>query len=1164
MDRQSRRIRILPKHLPIYILPLFFAGFCFLFLLSYSAAQASNDPADLKFQRIYEGLNSGRITAIHQDRYGYIWVGTHSGLHRYDGIDFRIYLSGDDPNSIMSNFVGYIYEDSDGDLLIGTAGGINKYNNETDDFERVFFGGNHLNNPETSSAVNKILQDHSGTVWVAGGDEILYKLNEEKSQLEPFELPGGVIINSMIEGSDHTLWLTTMGEGLIRLNTISGEVIERHSHDANDPYSLATNNVVSIAKDRHGNIWLGSVGEGLFRMEIVQDEALFHQYKHEPGNPGSLGNNFVFSLSTDREKNLWVGNENGGLHLYIEETDDFHRYYNNPQDQYSLTDDSIWSVFQDREGRYWVGTGQNGLNVADKYSGKFSDFNLPLLRGEVKSHVIRDVFECEDGNIWLATDGGGVSYFNRETERIKPFINDSDDTTSLSSNAVIHLNRDEQGNLWAGTFRGGLNILLDKDEGSFISFHDMIDNHEYPLNNVYSVHFDRQHNYIWIAAFDEGFYRYDEKTGDMKFFEAAEDIYTGNTTGDSTRSFPSNYATHIFEDSNNNIWISTHEGLVLLRSENKKRTLFEHFVHESSDSNSLPSNVIRQVSEDEEQTIWVATAEGLTRFDPESEIFKTFTVNDGLPSNEIRSLVTDDYGNLWIGTNRGISHYNKQTGTFRNYNRHDGLQGDEFSRYSVKKLSSGEIIFGGMNGFNIFHPEDVVDNPFLPTVYFTDFKLLNKSVGIRSDDSPLDKHISVTDTLRLSYNQNIFTLEYIGLTYTKAELNSYAYMMEGFESDWNYVGPQRNATYTNLNPGEYVFRVKASNHDGAWNDEGASLAIIISPPFWSTTWFYALSALFMLSLMGGLYHLKVQNIRERTRVLEEEVSERTNHLEETLEKLKNSQNEVVEKAHKAGMADIATGVLHNVGNILNSVNTSSTLINEKIKDSKVNNFVQANGVLREHIDDLERFVTENPKGKTLMEYYLRLEEPLQKEQMEIISLSNRLTEKINLINEVIAAQQNYAGAGLQMENASLSDMIDNALTLQAGSIERHSLDVTKKFNATDEVTVHRSKMIHVLVNIIKNAKESMESNHPENKKLLIETWQDGGSIHLSVTDNGMGIKRENLDKIFTHAFTTKKSGHGFGLHSCANYMTEMGGRIEVDSDGEGKGATFTLTFPLVE
>ena len=376
-------------------------------------------------------------------------------------------------------------------------------------------------------------------------------------------------------------------------------------------------------------------------------------------------------------------------------------------------------------------------------------------------------------------------------------------------------------------------------------------------------------------------------------------------------------------------------------------------------------------------------------------------------------------------------------------------------------------------------------------------------------------------------------------------------------SDWGYTGVQSNALYANLKTEKQVFLATSLSHYGLWIEVGAPFAALNSSSFLEPAWFSGLIVLLSLFLIGGVYFLKIRGLRERNRVLEKKVREQAWELKN----LKKSQGEVIEHAHKAGMADIASTVLHNVGNVLNSVNTSSSLIREKVKQSKVVNLIQANTVLREHIDDIEQFVTDNPKGKKLMEYYLSLEEPMKIERDELLTHIDRLTEKINLINEVIAAQQNYSGVNRQMETASLSEIIENALSIQGGSIDRHSLTVKKNLNATGRVTVHRSKLIHVLVNIIKNAKESMENNHPDNKRLGIETWQNGDRVFLSVTDNGVGIEREHLKKIFSHAFTTKKEGHGFGLHSCANYMKEMGGKIEVSSDGKGEGAVFTLILP---
>ncbi len=394
-------------------------------------------------------------------------------------------------------------------------------------------------------------------------------------------------------------------------------------------------------------------------------------------------------------------------------------------------------------------------------------------------------------------------------------------------------------------------------------------------------------------------------------------------------------------------------------------------------------------------------------------------------------------------------------------------------------------------------------------------------------------------------------------------------MVEGFEEDWNYVGSQRNATYTNLDPGQYTFRVKASNNDGVWNDEGTSLTLIITPPFWQTTWFYMLAALFIGASMFGIYRLRVRTIRERNQQLEQQVAERTEELkvknqdlEQTLDELESTKDELVEKAHKAGMADIATGVLHNVGNVLTSVNTSASLIEETAKQSKIEGLIQANLLLRENIDNIDEFIANDPKGKHLLKYYLKLENPLKEEQERLLSQSERLNQKIALINEIIAAQQNYAGIGIHAEQVVLDEIIENALSLQAGSIERHNLEIEKDLQASDPVFVQRSKLIHVLVNILKNAKEAMNGMKPEEKKIWIKTWQQESMIYLSITDNGSGIKEEHLGRIFTQGFTTKSAGHGFGLHSSANYMKEMGGSIEVHQNGEHNGATFTLHMPL--
>lgn len=1127
---------------------------------NHAFAQIDQNKPKLHFERIHEGLKSNRVSDIYQDYMGYIWVGTFSGLHRYNGLEFKIYTASADSESISDNFVGVIYEDSNNKLWIGTGNGIARYNREKDNFTQYDLPIEDQSSGE-GNVVNTITEDSRGTLWAAGGGEGLYYFNNDQEKFMAYEKIEPFLITAMVIDNDDVIWLATNENGLVKVDTNTDKV-ESFTHNPSDPTSLASSTLTEVILGPNGNLWIGTQRSGLDRLVIDNGEITFKHYVHEPENPNSLGNNNLFAMYVDRSDQLWVGNENGGLHLYNQSEDNFYRYSSDPSEPGSLTHNSIWAIYQDRQMRYWIGMAQSGINVADQYNSKFTHYyNNTLSRSSVNNDIIRDLWEDDDNNIWIATDGGGLNYFNREEGTFTYYMNDPNDPNSIGSNAIISLNEDENENLWVGTWAGGLNKLVDKENGKFTTFKKVygIDSEEYPIQSVFDFHFGDE--YIWVAVFYDGLLRYDRSTGNVDQFSSVP--------GDST-TLSSNYITQVHEDSSGNIWAGTLEGLNLLKSEEKdsENPSFQRLLASDEDSTTISSNSIRHIFEDSNQNIWIATNNGLSKFVRESGHFKNYYESDGLPVNEIRSVVEDDQGKIWIGTIDGISRLDPLTEIFTNYDQSDGLQVNEFSRYSTLKTEGGELFFGGLSGFNFFQPDNIENNPYKPPVYLTNLKLSNQPVDITDTDSPLQENIALADTLVLSFKENVITFDFIALNYTRPEFNQYAYMMEGFETDWNYVGSQRNATYTNLDPGEYLFRVKASNNDGIWNEEGTSLTLIITPPFWQTTWFYILAAIFICAAIFGIYRLRVRTIRERNRQLEQQVAERTEELKEknldlerTLEELETTKDELVEKAHKAGMADIATGVLHNVGNVLTSVNTSASLIEETAKQSKLEGLLQANMLLRENINNIDEFIANNPKGKNLLQYYLKLEDPLKKERRKMLKQSERLNEKIALINEIIAAQQNYAGIGIHDEQVVLDEIIENALSLQAGSIERHNLEIEKDLQATEPVFVQRSKLIHVLVNILKNAKEAMNGMKPNEKKIVIKTWQKDGTVYLSVTDNGSGIKKEHLGRIFTQGFTTKKSGHGFGLHSSANYMKEMGGSIEVHQNGEDKGATFTLYLP---
>lgn len=1128
---------------------------------SYSSAQSNSDKPEMHFLRIHEGLNSNRVADIYQDHMGYIWVGTYSGLHRYDGLEFQIYTSTTNSKSISDNFVGEIYEDDQNQLWIGTGSGIARYNREMDNFTRFQLPAESQAVSGEGNVVNTITQDQNGTLWAAGGGDGLYYFDREQEKFLAFEMTEQMTMTALAIDEHDVIWLATSENGLGRVEIETGET-KFFTPDPSDPTSIASSSLTEVIFDAHGNLWVGTQRSGLERVITEDGKISFKHYRHEPGNPNSLGNNNIFAMYIDRLDQLWVGNENGGLHLYNETEDNFYRYNSDPGTPGSLTHSSIWTIFQDRQMRYWIGMAQSGINISDKYNSKFAHFyNNSLSQRSLNNDIIRDLWEDEENNLWIATDGGGLNYFNRDDGTFIHYMNDPNDPNSLGSNAVISLNEDESGNLWVGTWSGGLNMLRDKETGEFRNFQEIygIDTEEYPIQRVFDFHFGEK--FIWVAAFQDGLVRYNRDTGNVQQFSSIPN---------DTTTLSSNRIIQIHEDNFGNLWFGTLEGLNLLESEEKdaQNPIFQRFYASDEDSFSVASNSIRHIVEDSNQNIWIATNNGLSKYVREEGHFINYYESDGLPVNEIKSIIEDDSGNIWVGTIDGISRFDPLKETFTNFDQSDGLQINEFSRYSVHKTNRGELLFGGLAGFNLFHPDNIEDNPYEPPVYITNLKLSNQPVNLSDPESPLQKNISLAEKLALSYRENVITFDFVALNYTRPEYNQYAYMMEGFEENWNYVGTQRNATYTNLDPGEYTFRVKASNNDGVWNEEGTSLTLIITPPFWQTTWFYLLTALFIGGSIFGIYRLRVRTIRERNQQLEQLVAERTEELKEknqdlerTLEELEATKDELVEKAHKAGMADIATGVLHNVGNVLTSVNTSASLIEETARQSKLEGLIQANLLLRENIDNIDEFIVNNPKGKNLLKYYLKLEDPLKKERQKMLNQSERLNEKIKLINEIIAAQQNYAGTGIHAEQVLLDEIIDNALSLQAGSIERHNLDIEKDLRASKTVFIQRSKLIHVLVNILKNAKEAMDGMKPGEKKIVIKTWEEDNRVFLSISDTGSGIKDEHLGKIFTQGFTTKKDGHGFGLHSSANYIHEMGGSIKVHQNGKDRGATFTLYLP---
>lgn len=1123
-----------------------------LILVLATAVASQNNAFHFNHFGIEDGLSQTSVTSIVQDDKGFMWFGTVGGLNRYDGHDMVIYRSDlIDNNSLSDKQITDMCKDPEDNLWISTINGVSYFNPKTEEFRRYYKedGANSI----SDNAANSVYCDTDGTVWVAT-DQGLDKLTNPEEGFAHFLIEGGENnFQEVYRDKEGTLWAGSFGEGLYYLEPEKDQLeISRFS-------ALHDQVINEIYEDSEGYLWVGT-DEGLFRIHRESEQVT--AYQHKSNNSASLSNNTVNVLYQDSQSNFWIGTENG-LNLYQPDKDEFIRFQADPRDEESINSDRVHSIYEDNHNTLWIGTWSNGISKFSYHQKGIRHYShQPEYDHSLSNNNIWDFAEDEDNYIWIGTDMG-LNRFDKETKQFTHFLHDPNDESSISNNRIFNIEQDRSGNLWMTTM-DGLNRFNPRNGKSKRYLHVPGDNQALSYNTLWGLDIDASGN-VWVATTGRGLNVLDPETETFRHY---------NHDPDDPESLSASFITDIFIDSKNQVWVGTRRGLNLYQSETDT---FKKFPHNRKRPHSLGNSTVMDMHEDSNGHLWVGTAMGVNILDTEShEVLNFLSNKDGLPDDTAWGVTEDHYGTIYIGTTLGLAVWNTDTETFNIYDKKDGLQDNEFNAGAAFTSSTGEVYVGGINGFNSFYPSDLTGNPNVPPVVITDFQLFNESVPIggsheenKEEQRNLKRSITYTDKLTLSHADNVISFEFAALNFTIPEKNQYAYKLDGFDEKWNYIGDRNFVTYTELPPGEYIFRVKASNNDGLWNEDGTSLALVITPPAWQTSWFYTLSILFIIGVIFTSYRLRVRNIKEYSKRLEKDVTDRTNELnkknrdlELTLKELQTTKDELVENAHKAGMADIATGVLHNVGNILNSVNTSASLIEDTVKQSKLAKLGQANEILSENISQIEEFIAGDTKGKKLLEYYLALDGPLKNEQADILYQLKRLIDKINLINEVISAQQNYVGASTQADQTSLQEMIDNALGLQAGSIEKHGLVIEKDLQATAPVIAQRSKLIHVLVNLFKNAKEAMNSNHTEEKKITVKTWQDEKNVFLSITDNGTGVKKENLNKIFSHGFTTKKSGHGFGLHSCANYMTEMGGKIEVHSEGEGKGTTFNLSFPI--
>ncbi|SEI56729.1 Two component regulator propeller [Dyadobacter sp. SG02] len=770
------------------------------------------------------GLSQNSVLTIVQDSTGYIWLGTSYGLNRFDGRSFKIYQNEpSNPGSLSGNYLLSSLSDSKNTLWFGTSHGLNRYLPETDSFESVLAGKPGEAGKLSSNTVNCIFEDSRGMVWVGTGhglnlltDRSSFRFKQYFAQKGKPSLSGDDI-RYIFEDSQRRLWVAT-ASGLTCMEFGRKGIRFEVYTVAN---GLSDNFVTTVAEDQQHNIWIGTKNGGLNVLDHATG-AIGH-YKKGSGSNGLIHNN-IRKIFADKSGKLWSATLEG-LSILDPVTRAFTTYQHEPENPTSLSQNSLYDIFQDASGSVWLGTYYNGVNIVYSHETPFRVYQAGKSKYSINHNVVSAVVKDKTGNLWIGTEGGGFDYLDVRTGAVRNFRSGSSATPGMASNLVKAIVQDRKGDLWVGTHLGGLNYY---NAGRFRTFRNNPGNPASLSSDNVSAVFEDSRGRLWVGTDQQGVDLLDKRTGTFTHFNVGTKP-PFKLSGNFTRNF--------YEDSRRNLWIGTTEGLNVLRSDSGGIEWIKP--RDETQVKRFP-RIINCVREDARGTIWIGSYYGgLTRYDRASNTFINFTRKDGLPNDNVLGILDDERGNLWISTSNGLSRFDTGKRSFKNYTVADGLPGNEFIPNTHYKDASGEMFFGGLNGLVSFWPNTIETNDFAAPVVFTGLKLFNNPVRIGGPDDLLQKDISLTNEIVFTHAQNIFTIDFALLNYIKPEKNAYAYRLEGFEKDWNYVKTS-SATYTNLPPGTYIFEVKGANNDGIWSKSPARITICVLPPLWKTWWAYCL------------------------------------------------------------------------------------------------------------------------------------------------------------------------------------------------------------------------------------------------------------------------------------------------------------------------------------
>ncbi len=877
----------------------------------------------LRFERlgVAEGLSQDEVLAILQDRQGYLWFGTQDGLNRYNGYTFTVFRhDSKNKDSLSNSSILSLAEDEAGNLWVGTrGGGLNRYDAATGKFTAF-----RHDPADPASLSNDTVTDlqltRDGVLWVAtlGG---LNRSNPDGTftlyQPDPAD-PNSLSadnVSALYEDAAGNLWIGTgfdvAGRGLNRFDPRT-DSFTRYVSDPANPDSLSSNNIAAIFEDAHGALWIGTggfnlSGAGLNRLNA---DGTFTRFQHDSADPGSLGHDNVISLWQNEAGELWIGTE-GGLNLFNPNYEPafFRHIAHDPFDPQSLSNNVIRQIYADRSGVLWLGAAPGGIN---KFSPRLAQFGLyqnrPNDSTSLGFNAVGRFYEDSRGAFWVATWGKGLDYFDRTSDTFIHYRYDPLNPKSLVSNQVTAIFEDSRDVFWIGTLNGV--AWFDRLTSAFTPLlHDSRDPSSLISNSVNQIVEDNA-GQIWIATL-EGLDRYERLTGRF--------VHYLNEPGDSN-SLSANSVTALYKDGEGRLWVGTRGGG--LNRFDAAAGKFVRYQYNPADLRSLSDNSVQTIWQDQEGRLWVGTQGGLNRLNADGA-FERYGLEDGLPDERVQCILDDGAGNLWFSTGNGLARLNLETETFKAFDASDGLQGSEFNAGACYRDVWGRMYFGGPNGFNVFDPRQIQDNPQPPPIVVTAFDVFNQ---------PLPTDLSGATPIESPDWQKFIAFEFAALDYHAPQKNRYAYKLEGFDADWVQAGARRTVSYPNLPAGRYLFRVKAANSDGVWNETGVAIPLIITLPIWQNGWFQGGAGLLIVAGLATAYTLRLRSIHAQKRELEAQVAQRTDDLRREIEQRKQAEAALAHKAAEEAVIAERTRLARDLHDAVTQTLFSASLIAEVLPD----------------------------------------------------------------------------------------------------------------------------------------------------------------------------------------------------------------------------------------